>query len=84
MAKSIVTTRNRRQVVDLPEAVAFPNGVRKVDIIKIGAARLIVPQGQRWDDWFENGPRASEDFASDHGACEGNNVRDTPAARLDR
>jgi len=23
---------------------------------------LIVPQGKRWDDLFQNGPRASEDF----------------------
>jgi antitoxin VapB len=30
--------------------------------LKIGRSRLIVPQGKRWDDLFQNGPRASDDF----------------------
>jgi antitoxin VapB len=33
-----------------------------VDILKIGRSRLIVPQGKRWDDLFQKGPRASDDF----------------------
>jgi len=43
-------------------AVAFPEGVHQVDILKIGRSRLIVPQGKRWDDLFQSGPRASDDF----------------------
>ena len=62
MTKSTVFTSNRGQVVRLPKAVAFPDGVHQVDILKIGRGRVIVPQGQRWDDLFRNGPRASEDF----------------------
>jgi antitoxin VapB len=62
MASSTVFTSNRSQAVRLPKAVAFPEDVHQVDIFKVGRSRLIVPQGKRWDDLFENGPRASEDF----------------------
>ncbi|ABE39899.1 type II toxin-antitoxin system VapB family antitoxin [Rhodopseudomonas pseudopalustris] len=62
MASSTVFTSNRSQAVRLPKGVAFPDGVHKVDILKIGRSRVIVPQGQRWDDFFLNGPRASGDF----------------------
>jgi antitoxin VapB len=62
MARSTVFTSNRSQAVRLPKAVAFPDDVHEVDIVKIGSGRLITPQGKRWDDLFEHGPRASEDF----------------------
>src|SRR5262245_40165665 len=62
MTSSTVFTSNRSQAVRLPKAVAFPEDVHHVDILKIGRSRVIVPQGKRWDDLFHNGPRASEDF----------------------
>jgi antitoxin VapB len=62
MASSKVFTSNRSQAVWLPKAVAFPDGVHQVDILKIGRSRVIMPQGKRWDDLFASGPRASEDF----------------------
>jgi antitoxin VapB len=62
MTSSTVFTSNRSQAVRLPKAVAFPEDVHQVDILKIGRSRVIVPQGKRWDDLFANGPRASEDF----------------------
>jgi antitoxin VapB len=65
MATSTVFTSNRSQAVRLPKAVAFPPGVHQVDILKIGRSRLIVPQGKRWDDLFQNGPRASDDFMAE-------------------
>ena len=65
MASSTVFTSNRSQVVRLPDAVAFPAGVHRVDILKIGRSRLIVPQGSRWDDLFQSGPRASDDFMTE-------------------
>jgi antitoxin VapB len=40
--------------------------VHQVDILKIGRSRVIVPQGKRWDDLFQSGPRASEDFLVEH------------------
>jgi len=65
MARSTVFTTNRSQAVRLPRAVAFPEDVHQVDIIKIGHSRLISPVGKRWDDFFIDGPRASDDFMSD-------------------
>ena len=62
MASSTVFTSNRSQAVRLPKAVAFPDDVHEVDILKIGRSRVIVPKGRRWDDLFQSGPKASEDF----------------------
>lgn len=62
MTRSTVFTSNRSQAVRLPKAVAFPEGVHQVDILRIGRSRVIVPQGKRWDDLFLAGPRLSEDF----------------------
>jgi antitoxin VapB len=59
---STVFLSNRSQAVRLPKAVAFPEDVHQVDILKIGRSRVIVPRGKRWDDLFLNGPRASADF----------------------
>ena len=65
MTSSRIFTSNRSQAVRLPKAVAFPADVHQVDILKIGRSRLIVPQGKRWDDLFQNGPRVSEDFMTE-------------------
>jgi antitoxin VapB len=56
---------NRSQAVRLPKAVAFPDGVHQVEVIRLGNSRLITPVGRRWDEFFVNGPRASEDFMSE-------------------
>lgn len=64
MTRSTVFTSNRSQAVRLPKAVAFPDGVHQVDILKIGHSRVIAPQGKRWDDLFLSGPRVSGDFMS--------------------
>lgn len=65
MTSSTIFTSNRSQAVRLPKAVAFPEDVHKVDILKIGHSRVIVPQGRRWDDLFLHGPRVSDDFMSE-------------------
>jgi antitoxin VapB len=65
MSSSTIFTSNRTQAVRLPKAVAFPDHVRRVDVIKVGQGRLIVPQGRRWDDFFLGGPSASDDFMSE-------------------
>ena len=65
MTSSTIFTSNRSQAVRLPKAVAFPENVHQVDILKIGRSRLIVPKGGRWDDLFQSGPRASEDFMTE-------------------
>jgi antitoxin VapB len=65
MARSTVFITNRSQAVRLPKALAFPEGVHQVDIIRIGNSRLIVPVGRLWDEFFEHGPRVSDDFMSE-------------------
>lgn len=65
MASSTVFTSNRSQAVRLPKAVAFPDDVHHVDILKVGRSRVVVPQGKRWDDLFLSGPRVSEDFLNE-------------------
>jgi antitoxin VapB len=65
MASSTIFTSNRSQAVRLPKAVAFPEDVHQVDILKIGRSRVIVPKGKRWDDLFLHGPRVSQDFMSE-------------------
>src|SRR5437762_678722 len=62
MTRSTVFKTNRSQAVRLPKAVAFPEGVHDVEILKLGAGRLVVPVGKRWDDFFDHGPYASDDF----------------------
>jgi antitoxin VapB len=65
MTSSSVFTTNRSQAVRLPKAVAFPDDVHQVDILKVGRSRVIVPRGLRWDDLFSSGPRASDDFMAE-------------------
>lgn len=65
MTRSTVFMSNRSQAVRLPKAVAFPEGVHQVDVLKVGQSRVIVPQGKRWDDLFLNGRQASEDFMAE-------------------
>lgn len=65
MASSTVFTSNRSQAVRLPKAVAFPDDVHQVDILRIGRSRLIVPRGARWDDFFAEESRLSDDFLAE-------------------
>ncbi len=65
MTRTTVFTSNRSQAVRLPKTVAFPDDVREVEIIRLGSARLIVPVGHRWDELFDNGPRATQDFMAE-------------------
>lgn len=65
VAKSKLFKSNRSQAVRIPKAVAFPEGVEEVEIIKVGNSRVISPVGKRWSDYFEHGPFATDDFLSD-------------------
>jgi antitoxin VapB len=61
MKQSTVFTSNKSQAIRLPKPVALPESVKKVDIIKLGNARLIAPAGESWDSWFD-GEGVSDDF----------------------
>ena len=61
MEQSTVFKSNKSQAVRLPKSVALPDSVKKVDIVKLGNARLITPAGESWNQWFD-GPGVSDDF----------------------
>ncbi len=63
MARSTVFKSNKSQAIRLPKPVALPDSVRKVDIVKLGRARLVTPAGESWDHWFDR-KGVSEDFMS--------------------
>jgi len=65
MTRSTVFKTNKTQAVRLPKAVAFPEDVREVEIIKRGHTRIISPVGRRWDDVFMNATRLPEDFMAE-------------------
>lgn len=46
MEQASVFKSNRSQAVRLPKPVALPESVKKVDIIALGQARLIIPAVQ--------------------------------------
>ena len=64
MAQSTVFINNKSQAIRLPKPVALPESVKRVEIVKVGAARLIAPVDIAWDSFFD-GPGVSDDFASD-------------------
>ena len=64
MTQSTVFKSNKSQAVRLPKAVALPDHVKKVDIIRQGNARVILPAGGSWKAHFD-GPRLDEDFLED-------------------
>ncbi|NOY69899.1 MAG: antitoxin [Deltaproteobacteria bacterium] len=55
---------NRSQAVRLPKEIAFPESVKVVEITAIGNKRIITPEGQSWDDWFD-APGVSSDFMTE-------------------
>jgi len=63
-ANTTVFKSNQTQAVRLPKAVAFPESVKKVEIVAIGNTRIITPAGESWDYWFD-GPGVSDDFMND-------------------
>ena len=57
-----VFNNNRSQAVRLPADVRLPEGVKKVQVRTRGVDRIISPVGHTWDEFFLNGPKASDDF----------------------
>jgi antitoxin VapB len=65
MSITSVFTNNRSQAVRLPADLRLPEGVKKVQVRARGVDRIISPVGRTWDEFFLNGPKASEDFMSE-------------------
>jgi antitoxin VapB len=62
--KTKIFKSNRSQAVRLPKEVAFSEYVKNVEITAIGNKRIISPEGQSWDEWFD-GPGVSSDFMAE-------------------
>ena len=54
--KATVFKSNRSQAVRLPKAVAFPDTVKEVRVIKEGKSLRLVPLDALWDDFFSSEP----------------------------
>lgn len=54
MTRTTLSKSDRSQVVHLPKAVAFPEGVSAVRIVREGSRRVIVPDGATWEDFFDS------------------------------
>ncbi|MCH8491572.1 MAG: type II toxin-antitoxin system VapB family antitoxin [Oceanicaulis sp.] len=66
MGRSTVFKTHRGQAVRLPEAVAMPDSVKRVELVKQGKGRLILPVGAVWDDFFD-APGLPDDFMAERG-----------------
>ena len=64
MIQTKIFKSNQSQAVRLSKAVAFPDGVKEVEVIVVGNSRIITPANQSWDSWFDEGS-ASSDFMTD-------------------
>jgi antitoxin VapB len=64
MAQSNVFRSNQTQAIRLAKAVALPEHVKRVDVIRQGTARLIVPAGEGWHQFFAQ-PPIDDDFLSE-------------------
>jgi antitoxin VapB len=53
MTRTTLFQSNRSQAVRLPKDVAFPEGVRAVEVLRDGVRRVIVPADAVWDDFFD-------------------------------
>lgn len=66
MDQGAVFQSNRSQAVRLPNAVALPEDVKRVEVVAVGRARIIAPVGGSWDFWFE-GEGVTADFMAERG-----------------
>ena len=54
--KAAIFTSNRSQAVRIPKALAFPEGVKEVCVIREGKTLRLVPAEGLWDDFFAGEP----------------------------
>ncbi|WP_164741303.1 type II toxin-antitoxin system VapB family antitoxin [Achromobacter spanius] len=60
VVKGAVFRSNRTQAIGLPKAVELPDDVKRVDVVALGRTRIITPDGQSWDSWFDNNDVTSD------------------------
>ena len=54
-----------RQANSLIAELPLPESVKKLEVLALEKDRITPPVGQRWDDFFLNGLRVSEDFMNE-------------------
>lgn len=64
MEQGAIFQSNRSQAIRLPKAVAFPDDVKRVDVVVLGQTRIITPAGTSWESWFD-GPGVTVDFMTE-------------------
>ncbi|WP_439238603.1 type II toxin-antitoxin system VapB family antitoxin [Lonepinella sp. BR2919] len=64
MQTASIFKNNRNQAVRLPQAVAFPDYIKQVEVISVGNTRILVPVGERWQAWANRQSQLTEDFFS--------------------
>lgn len=62
---STVFNHNGTQTIHLPADVRLPEGVKAVQVRVRGVDLILSPVGHTWDDFFLNGPQASDDFMNE-------------------
>ena len=60
MPQTKIFKSNQSQAVRLSKAVAFPEGVKEVEIVIVGNSREITPVNKSWDSWFDSPPVESD------------------------
>ncbi len=55
-AQSTVFKSNRSQALRVPKDLAFPEGVKKVIVRKVGKSLIFTPVDALWDDFFSQPP----------------------------
>ena len=65
MVASTLFTNNRTQAVRLPAELRLPNDIKRVDVRARGNERIIAPLNQSWDNFFKDGPQATDDFMAE-------------------
>ncbi|HMK88008.1 MAG TPA: type II toxin-antitoxin system VapB family antitoxin [Methylocystis sp.] len=55
-ASTTIFRSNKTQAVRLPKAVAFPDGVKEVEIVVVGDSRIVSPAGRRFTEWAKRHP----------------------------
>lgn len=62
-AQTTIFKSNRSQAVRIPKDMAFPDGVKKVIVRKVGKSVILTPVDALWDDFFAKLP-IDDDFVA--------------------
>lgn len=64
--KSTVFKNNRTQAIRIPKALAFPDDVKEVEIVRDGDTLVVTPKPPKkamtWAKYFATAPRMPDDF----------------------